>query len=327
MSSNPKVSIVIPVYNGSNYLREAIDSALCQTYQNTEVIVVNDGSTDGGATEAIALSYGYRIRYFSKPNGGVSTALNLGIKKMSGEWFAWLSHDDLFGTNRIEKDMELAWNTPEARVIFCRLKNIDASGNAGEEVVYPISTVTNCSEALTLGGVHMCAMTIHKSCFDVVGLFDEGNRTTQDVVMSLHLAKYYHFFLNKEATTSTRDHPDRGTKTQHARHVEDVVKMCAFFHDTLGFEAFFPGILTDEKAAEAWVEMGDVYRCFNHSVYARECYVKAIHHRHSLRKVGMWLRLQSSRSHSRIVRTLANVPLTLYLVLWKRQAKRYPCQP
>ena len=68
MELNPKVSIVIPVYNGSNYLREAIESTLAQTYKNIEVIVVNDGSNDGGKTEAIAKSYGNKILYLYKKN-------------------------------------------------------------------------------------------------------------------------------------------------------------------------------------------------------------------------------------------------------------------
>ena len=92
---DPKVSIIIPVYNGANYVSEAIDSALAQTYKNIEIIVVNDGSSDDGATEKIAKSYGDRIRYFAKENGGVSSALNFGIRQMTGEWFSWLSHDDL----------------------------------------------------------------------------------------------------------------------------------------------------------------------------------------------------------------------------------------
>jgi glycosyltransferase involved in cell wall biosynthesis len=70
------VSIVIPVYNGANYLADAIDSALNQTYSRFEIIVMNDGSKDNGATERVALSYGDRIRYFAKPNGGVASALN-----------------------------------------------------------------------------------------------------------------------------------------------------------------------------------------------------------------------------------------------------------
>ena len=82
---NPLVSIVIPVYNGAEYMREAIDSALAQTYKNIEVIVVNDGSKDN--TDEIARSYGEKIRYFKKENGGVSTALNLAIQNMQGEYF------------------------------------------------------------------------------------------------------------------------------------------------------------------------------------------------------------------------------------------------
>src|SRR5256885_962105 len=92
----PLVSIVIPVYNGSNFLRQAIDSALAQTYQNREIIIVNDGSRDDGKTEAAALSYGDKIRYAAKPNGGCGSALNHGIGLMRGDYFSWLSHDDVY---------------------------------------------------------------------------------------------------------------------------------------------------------------------------------------------------------------------------------------
>ena len=84
-TSTPKVSIVIPVFNGSNYLREALDSALAQTYTNCEVIVVNDGSNDNGKTREIALSYGNKIRYFEKENGGVFIT-DEGRKTILGAW-------------------------------------------------------------------------------------------------------------------------------------------------------------------------------------------------------------------------------------------------
>ena len=79
MKFHPKVSIIIPVYNGANYLRDAINSALNQTYKNIEIIVVNDGSNDNGRTDEIALSYGNKIKYIKKKNGGVASALNVGI--------------------------------------------------------------------------------------------------------------------------------------------------------------------------------------------------------------------------------------------------------
>ena len=123
---NGKVSIIMPVYNGENYMREAIDSALAQTYENTEIIVVNDGSTD--RTEEIAKSYGDRIVYVSKENGGSSSALNAGIKKMTGDFFSWLSHDDLYLPERTEELMK-AWSGDENEAVICGEKLIDGDGN------------------------------------------------------------------------------------------------------------------------------------------------------------------------------------------------------
>ena len=102
----PLVSIVIPVYNGSNYLSEAIESALSQTYENIEVIVVNDGSNDDGKTKKVAENYGKKIRYYEKKNGGVSSALNYAIKKASGEFISWVSHDDKILPKKIELQIE-----------------------------------------------------------------------------------------------------------------------------------------------------------------------------------------------------------------------------
>ena len=106
--ADPRVSIVIPVYNGANYLAQAIDSALAQTYSNVEVVFVDDGSTDGGETERVARGYGDRIRYLRKENGGVATALNAGIEVMTGEYFSWLSHDDLYLPEKVALQVQAA---------------------------------------------------------------------------------------------------------------------------------------------------------------------------------------------------------------------------
>ncbi len=91
-----KVSIIIPVYNGEKYLAECILSCLDQTYQDYEIIIVNDGSTDGTEKIINRFQKNYqKIRSIYKSNGGTASALNLGIESMRGEWFKWLSADDV----------------------------------------------------------------------------------------------------------------------------------------------------------------------------------------------------------------------------------------
>ena len=275
MASNPNFSIVIPVYNGSNYLKEAIDSALGQTSKDVEVIVVNDGSNDGGQTEAIAKSYGDKIRYFYKENGGVASALNLGIKNMRGEWFAWLSHDDLFSNNRIEQDLILIDKNPEAKVTFCMIKLIDSQGEIIGDIQYPIEKVTNCYEALTY--VDMCTTTIHKSCFEKVGLFNEFKKTTQDVEMTLRLSRVTPFYLNNKSITYKREHLNRGTYTLSEQHKKDLLDFCDLIHNEFSFNEFFPNLSDNEdEISNAWFYMGNLYYSWGAIHYAEECYSSAV---------------------------------------------------
>ena len=85
---NPLISIIIPVYNGENYIKDSINSALNQTYKNIEIIVVDDGSIDN--TSNIVKTFSNKVIYLYKDNGGVSSALNLGIKKSSGKYISWI---------------------------------------------------------------------------------------------------------------------------------------------------------------------------------------------------------------------------------------------
>ena len=197
-TENPKVSIVIPVYNGSNFMRYAIDCPLNQTYNNTEITVVNDGSTDGGKTEEIALSYGDRIRYFSKPNGGVSSALNHGIANMTGEYFAWLSHDDAYSPTRIQDSVELlaAQGLLGQKVIgFTGGYIMDAGGTKIRDFRYPfqknrVYSGYEAMELMTAGEMlYGCCLLIPRKAFDEVGGFDETLRYSQDALV------WYRLFL------------------------------------------------------------------------------------------------------------------------------------
>lgn len=185
---NPLVSIIIPVYNGSNYLREAIESALGQTYKNIELIVVNDGSNDGGATERIALSYGNRLAYYSKPNGGVSTALNYAIERMRGEYFSWLSHDDVYYFDKIERQIAaLRDGDNMERVVYGDFDMFDENAKRKYyqrcNELYPDELLSDSVFPVVKHLISGCAMLIHRSHFDRVGLFKTELRYTQDYDM------------------------------------------------------------------------------------------------------------------------------------------------
>jgi len=191
---NPLVSIVIPVYNGSNYLREAIDSALNQKYRNIEVLVINDGSNDNGATSALALSYGNKIRYFEKENGGVASALNLGIKEMRGEYFSWLSHDDVYNSNKIRTQIEYLRGVDYRKIVlYSDYCCIDEKSELISCIDLNLTDAKNFYYNLIMEGIHGCTLLIPKECFVKKGMFNEKLKTTQDYDLWFRFGEEYEF--------------------------------------------------------------------------------------------------------------------------------------
>jgi glycosyltransferase involved in cell wall biosynthesis len=199
---HPLVSIVIPVYNGSNYMQCAIDSALGQEYDNIEVIVVNDGSTDN--TDAIAKSYGDKIRYFSKENGGVSTALNLAIENAKGEYISWLSHDDYYLPNKVSRQIEELGKVGrgEKLIVCCGCKYLDSIKNIDiisliSDYGYNILTKIEILKILYAYQVHGCSFLIPMEAFKSVGYFNPELRITQDYYLWFKFidAGYLFFYI------------------------------------------------------------------------------------------------------------------------------------
>jgi glycosyltransferase involved in cell wall biosynthesis len=129
-SQRPLVSILINNYNYGRFLREAIDSALQQTYTNTEVIVVDDGSTDD--SRQIIASYGSRIIPVLKENGGQASAFNAGVAASRGEWICLLDSDDFFAPVKAQAIVDHARQFPEAALIVHALPCCDRDGVAME---------------------------------------------------------------------------------------------------------------------------------------------------------------------------------------------------
>lgn len=245
MRYEPLISVVIPVYNGSNYMADAIDSALNQTYKNIEIIVINDGSKDDGETEKVALSYGDKIRYYAKENGGVSSAINLAIKHMKGEWLSWLSHDDMYKPQKLERQVcflnELLEDACVKDVrdvcVYAALERINADGKFISKKTFTVPSNVSPLDALiyniksySIGG---CTVLMSKQILDEVGGFDEGIRTVSDADLWFRMMLAGHkFYYLDEVLVMSRQHKQQVGNTsmslfekEHAVLMEKITKL------------------------------------------------------------------------------------------------------
>lgn len=285
MKYNPKVTIIIPVYNGSNFLAEAIDAALAQTYQNCEILVINDGSKDNGASEKIALSYGDKIRYYLKENGGVSSALNYAFEKMTGEWFSWLSHDDLYYPQKIEKQIafinELLENDPSINLnkitIRSATESIDKSGNVIKTPSYkdipkhekPIDTILNNIANYRLSG---CSFLLPTTCIADVGGFTESIRTVSDVEYWYRLlfAGYEFYCLTDDILVKNRSHGKQVGKTKVELFDKEMNELFIWIADTMNKNSEYSTVKNNEKMYYSLVRR----RCTPAANYVRTTYLK-----------------------------------------------------
>ena len=212
----PKVTIVIPVYNGEKYVKEAIDSALNQTYDNIEILVINDGSKD--KSDSIIKEYGDKIRYISKENGGVSTVLNLAIKEMKGEYFSWLSHDDRYYPEKIETEIDFLINSQLLGKKVILYSDYDLINEKSKILSVAIKDHKMLEEkeeyALLRGTVNGITLLIPKIAFNDCGNFDETLRCAQDYDLWYRMMKKgYHYKHIPKVLASTRIHNKQVTNT------------------------------------------------------------------------------------------------------------------
>jgi hypothetical protein len=184
-----KVSIIIPVYNVEKYLEECLNSALNQTYEDKEIIAINDGSTDGST--AILQRYSNKIKIISKKNGGASSARNEGIKIASGEWIKWIDADDVLHPNAVAELMAEAINLDDKThtTLYANYDIIDSKGNIigkGLQPDYNDLNLLNFNVRLLDSPLaNQNTVLIHKTTLDKYGLFDTTLRGQEDY--ELHL--------------------------------------------------------------------------------------------------------------------------------------------
>jgi len=159
------ISVVIPVYNGRRYIAEAIKSVLNQGYGKREILIVNDGSTDG--TENILRSF-EGIMYFEQSRQGAAAARNLGIEQSRGEFLAFLDADDVWTNDKIEKQLSVFQEKPKLDMVFGNVEQFYSP-----ELEESLSRKIKMIEAVIPGYVPG-TMLIKKEAFLKVGYFNCG---------------------------------------------------------------------------------------------------------------------------------------------------------
>lgn len=211
----PTVSVIIPAYNGARFLREAIDSALAQTWKDSEVVVVDDGSTD--ETPSIIAAYGSRIRSLRRTNAGAAAALNAGIRATQGEWVAWLSQDDVWEPTKLARQMEVARADPAAGLIYTDYWKIDEAGRVLSEyrAAPPATPRRRMLRLIADCYINANSALFRRSVLERVGLFEEGQRWAIDLDLYFRILPEAEIRHVPEPLLRYRVHPGQETLRPH----------------------------------------------------------------------------------------------------------------
>ncbi len=207
----PYVSVVIPSYNSASLLGDALGSVLAQTYQDYEIIVVDDGSTDN--TRHVVESFQRsNIKYLFQPNQGPPVARNTGIRASSGRLIAFLDSDDLWLPSKLEMQVKAMEASPQAGLAYCDMFLYDMKQEAvvGPPFLLrsqrppPRGEVFNELSFRFFG--HPSTIMVRKQVFDKIGLFDETLRYCDDFDMLFRIASRYEFELVPDPLVKYRFH-------------------------------------------------------------------------------------------------------------------------
>ena len=228
MEKNPKVSVIIPTYNSAQFIVETLESVFAQTYKNYEVIVVDDGSTDN--TKEVLKPYMSKIRYIYKENGGPASARNVGIKNARGEYIAFLDSDDLWLSEKLERQVKYLGKYQEVVLVFTDCIRFFEDS---------LSEIRSCKERFISNDMFLnlwwetiiitSTVIVKKFCFDKVGFFDESKKIegAEDYEMWLRIAREYPIGYLGEVTVKyrfRREGHNRSNITRSCAAADIVVK-------------------------------------------------------------------------------------------------------
>jgi glycosyltransferase involved in cell wall biosynthesis len=200
----PKVSVLIPTYNRKVYLKETLESVFAQTYKDYEVVVVDDGSTDG--TEEMLNEGGYNARYYWVDHIGQYAVRNRLIQLAQGEYITFVDSDDLLFPDAIERLIKVVEAHGPNVIAYGAHVGVDEKGRyvKRKQRLLPSGNIT--AELFEFIYVHSCGMMCAKKLFEEVGGFDTSLRCCAFYKLLLKLSVKYKFISVEEPTFKRRRH-------------------------------------------------------------------------------------------------------------------------
>jgi len=186
-TSNPLVSVVIPVHNGEKYIKESIDSCLDQTYKDIKIIVVDDKSED--RTLEILKGYGEKITVIPvEKQNGLGNVINIGIRKSKGKYIARMDADDIMYPTRIEKQVQYLESNPNCVAVGGQIDIIDENSTVTGHREYSIDDRDIKKNRFLFQPFAHPAVTLRKSTIEEIGLYPENMWKVEDVKFFLILS-------------------------------------------------------------------------------------------------------------------------------------------
>jgi len=205
-SQAPLVSVVIPAYNGQEFIREAIESALAQTYRPIEILVIDDGSPVS-MKEAVA-GFGPEVRYLRQENGGTASARNLGWRSAGGEFIALLDQDDLWLPQKLERQVPRFAEDPRIGLVAGWMEVFDTVTGEPKGTYEPPEEMT-VHDMLGHELPPVQTMIFRKSALEKIGGFDASMRGTDDWDVNIRMAAEYRVVSVQEVLGRARMHPSQ----------------------------------------------------------------------------------------------------------------------
>ena len=279
MIDKPLVSAVIATYNMAKYLPLAIRSVLAQTYENIELLIVDDGSTDDTMKVVEPFLDDSRIKYRFQKNQGQAAAKNRGIFESTGEYIAFLDADDMWFPEKLDLQLPSFSQSETLGIVYARLLCIDEAGN---EIInlkdnYTLLRGRITGPLLIHNFIRFGTTVVRRECFDRLGGFKEHIRMGIDYDLWLRFSTQYEFDYIDHPLLYYRIWPGQMSNNSMKRYLSGIEIMKCFLQE-------FPGLVDKKTINEAWahtyVSFGESQRSTEQSILAAlSLYARALRYK------------------------------------------------